>query len=87
MYASIDFATKKDFCLAVREGQPFLLYSPMLGIPAVNGTVTVVGPWPSPIVRPLTEPMIGPKEKRHGRSVPAWTARVEVRDMRVVAVH
>lgn len=45
MYASIDFATKTAFRAAVRRGDPVVLYSPILGTPAVNGRETVVGPW------------------------------------------
>jgi hypothetical protein len=46
VYASIDFATKIEFLRAVRDGQPIVLYSPSLGMPAVNGTVHITGPWP-----------------------------------------
>lgn len=69
MYASIDFATKRDFRRAVKEGLSVLLYSPTLGMPAVNGRVLVEGPWKS------------------DRRVRSWKARVDVKDMRVVAVH
>jgi hypothetical protein len=86
MYASVDFATKKDFRRAVQQGLTVVVYSPTLGMPAVTGTATVVGPWPL-TQSPKEEPLIGPKEKRRPRSVPAWMAHVEVKDMRVVAVH
>jgi hypothetical protein len=86
MYASTDFATKKDFRRAVLSGTPIVLYSPVMGTVAVNGQETVTGPWP--IRRePKMEPLIGPKERRDSRGATAWTARVEVRDMLVVAVH
>ncbi len=86
MYTSIDFATKKDFRLAIEQGLPVVLYSPELGMPAVNGPATVFGPWP--LTRtPKQEPLIGPKERRSARGARGWMAHVEVRDMRVVAVH
>lgn len=72
MYASVDFRSKRDFQRAVLQGQEVVLYSPQLGVPAVNGTETVIGPW-----RPRTW-----RGKPKG-----WIAHVEVRDMRVVAVH
>ncbi len=81
MYASIDFATKKDFCLAVQQGLPIALYSPTLGMPAINGTATVYGPWPN------RRPCIGPADAKRGRKIAEWKARVVVRDMRVVEVH
>lgn len=72
MYASVDFRSKRDFQRAVLQGQQVLLYSPQLGVPAVNGAETVTGPW-----QPRTW---------RGRQK-CWIAHVEVRDMRVVAVH
>lgn len=86
MYASMDFATKKDFCRAVKQGQPIVLYSPTLGTAAVNGNETVVGPWPTRREDKI-EPAIGPKEKRSRRGAVAWSAHVVVKDMRVVEVH
>jgi hypothetical protein len=85
MYASIDFATKKDFRLAVLQGLPIVLYSPVLGTAAINGKETVMGPWPLSKT-PKAEPMIGPKERRDCRGARCWVAQVEVKDMRVVAV-
>lgn len=72
MYASTDFQSKREFCRAVREGQAILLYSPQLGTPAINGHETVTGPWSPRMFR--------------GKEC-GWIAHVEVRDMRVVAVH
>ena len=72
MYASIDFKSKHDFKQAVLEGQSIILYSPQLGMPAINGKETVTGPWNPPIVHGH------PKE---------WVARVEVKDMRIIAVY
>ncbi len=45
MYASIDFTTKNDFRQAVKQGAPIVLYSPVQGMPAINGKVRVEGPW------------------------------------------
>jgi hypothetical protein len=45
MFASIDFATKSDFRQAVKAGLPIVAYSPVMGMPAVNGRATVEGPW------------------------------------------
>jgi len=82
MYASIDFATKRDFRQAVKQGATIVAYSPTMGMPAINGGAWVDGPWPigmsaesdvSTIVR--------------NRRLPTWKARVDVKDMRVVAVH
>lgn len=86
MYASIDFATKKAFCQAVRNGTPMVLYSPTLGTAAVNGKEFVMGPWPNRRQIPAVEPIIGPKEKRSSRGATTWTARVQVKDMMIVAV-
>lgn len=86
MYASIDFATKKDFCQAVRNGTPIVLYSPTLCTAAVGGKETVHGPWPNRRRTPMVEPVIGPKEKRNSRGATGWTARVVVKDMYIVAV-
>lgn len=72
MYASTDFRTKREFCRAVAEGQPIILYSPVMQMPAINGPAMVTGPWNPPLWR--------------GREK-GWTAQVEVKDMRVVAVH
>ena len=82
MYASIDFATKKDFRSAVQRGLPITLYSPTLGMPAINGTVTVEGPWPSG----CSDCSAAPATHR-ARRIPAWKARVEVRNMQPVQVH
>ncbi len=73
MYASIDFATKTDFRRAVKQGLPFVLYSPTLGMPAVDGTVTVEGPWPktfAPAVLPF-----GPQLRPRRATCSAWKAR------------
>lgn len=86
MYASIDFATKKEFCLAVQQGLDMILYSPTLCTAAVNGMETVMGPWPNRSRKIAVEPTIGPKEKRSPRGASTWVAHVEVKDMRVVAV-
>lgn len=87
MYSSVDFATKSDFRRAIRDGLSVVLYSPQLGTPAINGRETVHGPWPAMSRTPKQEPLIGPKERRSRCGATAWTAHVEVRDMRVVAVH
>lgn len=85
MYTSIDFATKSEFRQAVQQHQPVVVYSPNLGMPAINGIVTVTGPWP---VKTLPAPGDAtPAYQRRQRIHPAWTARVEVKDMVVVAVH
>jgi hypothetical protein len=72
MYASMDFRSKRDFCRAVKQGLPIVVYSPELGTPAINGRETVTGPWQPPMW--------------HGKQK-EWVAHVEVRDMRIVAVH
>ena len=86
MYASMDFATKRDFCQAVKQGLPIVLYSPTLGTAAINGKETVVGPWQLRR-EDKYEPLIGPKEKRSSRGARTWSAHVVVKDMRVVEVH
>lgn len=86
MYASTDFPTKKAFRAAVRRGEPIVLYSPELGMPAVNGKATVEGPWPGLTATP--EPFVfGPLTRRQPKALLGWQARVTVRDMRVVTVH
>ncbi len=86
MYASTDFATKREFRRAVQQGLPVILYSPTLGTPAINGKATVTGPWPTTPTRKY-EPLIGPKERRNSRGATTWIAQAEVRDMRAVAVY
>lgn len=83
MYASMDFATKKDFRAAVKQGLPIVCYSPVMGMPAINGMETVEGPWP--MRRGTCQD--GCEVEHRSRRFSAWKARVEVRDMRVVAVH
>lgn len=85
MYASIDFATKSDFRRAVQNNLPVMLYSPSLGIPAINGEVTVEGPWPKTLSP--ANLVFGPQEKYRRAISKEWTARVRVQDMRVLEVH
>lgn len=86
MYASVDFATKRDFRKAVKAGTPIVLYSPVLCTAAVSGKETVHGPWPNRTRQPKIEPSIGPKERRDSRGASGWSARVLVKDMYVVSV-
>ena len=87
MYASIDFATKKDFRLAVQQGCPMMLFSPTLGMPAVNGKVTVMGPWPGISSTPAPPPPYGPQLQNRKKKLCTWKARAVVKDGRVVQVH
>lgn len=82
MYASIDFATKKDFRLAIKQGLPVVCYSPAMGVPAINGKATVIGPWPTKGCS-----AVGSERLHRNRGFSTWQARVDVKDMRIVAVH
>lgn len=84
MYASIDFPTKRDFRRAVRKGELVVAYSPIMEMPAINGVVTVDGPWP---LRHSILQEACPEAVRRSRELPSWQARCVVKDMRVVEVH
>ena len=88
MYASMNFPTKRDFRRAVAEGQPIVLYSPVMQMPAINGVVTVEGPWPERSTAGPTVPrLLGTREARWRTALKGWTAQVRVQDMRIVEVH
>lgn len=74
-YASVNFPTSTAFKKAVETGQPVVLFNPELQIPAINGVVTVHGPWD------LTRHDKETRSKQHG-----WRATVRVRDMVPVEV-
>lgn len=74
-YASVNFPTSGAFKRAVRAGEPVLLFNPDLQMPAINGVVTVQGPWD------LTRHDTDPNRKLHG-----WRATVRVQDMVPVEV-
>lgn len=87
MYASMDFATKGEFRQAVKQGMAVVAYSPIMGMPVVNGNATVFGPWPMHTAFECNEPVFGPQLPPRHCKIRGWQARVEVKDMRVVAVH
>ena len=87
MYASMNFLSKSQLRQAVQAGLPVILYSPIMGMPAVNNLERVEGPWPGTI--PPVEEIPNPRD--HGRPHPRrcvkpWHAEVLVQDMRIVAV-
>ncbi len=86
MYASMDFATKKELRLAVRQGVHVIAYSPVMAMPAITGKVLVEGPWPKRAQVP-DAPVFGPQPKPHTRKTSEWRALCEVRDMQIVKVH
>jgi len=87
MFCSTNFVTKSQLQQAVESGEPVILYSPTLGVPAVNGTETVEGPWPA---AERGHKLREPRNKRDTSEVlvpiKGWRAKVQVRDMRVTAV-
>lgn len=74
-FANRDFQRKSAFLSAVDRGEPITLFDPAAAMPAIDGEVTVVGPWS------LTS-----KETREDYQRAGWTARCRVRGMRVVEV-
>jgi hypothetical protein len=84
MYASIDFANKTELRAAIKQGQTVVAYSPTLGMAAVTGRTKIEGPWPIGAVAAdatTQQPVV------RYRGLNRWSAWVDVRDMRVVAVH
>lgn len=79
-YASVDFPRRSALRRAVSDGVAVTLFNPELQVPAVNGIVTVVGPWSLPKYE-SRDPGFFTSGSHHG-----WQARVRVRDMRVVEV-
>lgn len=79
MFPNQNFLRKRDFVKAVQQGEPVVLWSPELEMPAINGVVTVES-WSN---------LRSAEHWVHGRPVPdltGWVCRVRVLDMRVVEV-
>jgi hypothetical protein len=87
MFASMNFLSKSAFRRAVLlEQVPVVLWSPVQGVPAINGPVRVTGPWPG--TRPPVEEIRGKDRRAHQRErVVGWHADVVVSEMRIVEVH
>ena len=86
MFASTNFLSKSAFRQAALNGLPVVLWSPMMGVPAVNGTARVEGPWPG--TRPPVECVRGKDRRQHTRQrVVGWHADVVVSEMRILEVH
>lgn len=77
-YASTNFPRRSAFEKAVRGGSAVVLFNPALQMPAVNGEVTVVGPWALSKYETRDPRFLAPTS-HHG-----WAVRVRVKDMRVV---
>jgi len=87
MYASVNYLSKSALRRAVAAGEPVVLYSPVMGMPAVNNRERVEGPWPG--TKPPVEDI--PNPRNHGlmhprQRVKLWRAEVLVEDMHVVEV-
>jgi len=83
----MNFLSKSQLRQAVQAGLPVILYSPIMGMPAVNNLERVEGPWPG---TPVPVEVI-PDSKHSNRPKPRqrikpWHAEVLVEDMRIVAV-
>jgi hypothetical protein len=74
-FANQNFQRRSAFLKAVRDGLPVVLFNPDIEMPAINGEVTVQGPWD------VTKWDGDATNQPHG-----WRARVRVQDMRVQAV-
>jgi hypothetical protein len=84
MYASIDFANKTELRAAIKQGQTVVAYSPTLGMAAITGRTKIEGPWPLHSAHTndsAQKPVVRNRKLNH------WAAWVDVKDMRVVAVH
>ena len=80
-YASTDFLRRATFVNAVRDGlAPVVLFNPDLNLPAIEGVVTVVGPWA--VARRETQASNFLINDHHC----GWQARCRVHDMQVVEV-
>jgi hypothetical protein len=100
MYASINFLSKSALVRAVAAGEPIILYSPTMLVPAINGMERVEGPWPG--TKPPVELIPDTKHSVNGivvndaqgrcmrmkprECVMPWHAEVRVQDMRVTDV-
>ena len=101
-FASCNFLSKSAFRKAVADGLPVVLFSPELKLPAINGPAIVVGPWER-TAAPIEDIEVprrvavdhsdvrrtkdGKHYVRQRQRLNVWRAEVEVRDMRVVAIH
>lgn len=97
MYASVNALSKSEFRKAVQSQLPVVLWSPVMGVPAVEGTAHVEGPWPGTKVPQC----LGVKcrrgcmgcadcagtERVRMCAPKSWHAEVVVRDMMIVEVH
>ena len=89
VFSSINFATKTELRRAVAAGVSVVLWSPIAGVPAINGRVRCNGPWPG-TTPPRT---VVPKRKGEEPQIPkyqlrtkTWKADVTVKDMRITEV-
>ena len=79
-YASVNFLRSAAFAKAVRDGVPVVLFNPELGVPAVEGEVTVVGPWSLSRYESKDRNFLYDNHK-HG-----WMVRCRVHEMRITQV-
>lgn len=79
MFANSNYAKKADFVKAVLAGEPVVLWSPELGVPAING-VHVVESWSHLQVTEYWRAV------KRVQDLSGWTCKVRVLDMRVVEV-
>lgn len=86
MFCSSNFLSKSAFRRAVLQEQaPVVLWSPIQGVPAINGPVRVTGPWPG--TRPPVEEITYHGQPKQREKLKPWHADVVVREMQIVEVH
>ena len=51
MYASTNFLSLSELRNAVALCQPVVLWSPAMGVPAIEGRALVEGPWPGTVLQ------------------------------------
>ena len=86
--SSTNFLRKSELRRAALSGMPIVLYSPEQAMPAINGVMRVVGPWPGtrPPVEDIKDYRSSCRCTKPRERVTPWHADVVVREMQIMEV-